>query len=88
MKTLSKQATPIEAEEIAIKAVTDYLNACKIETTDRVMIGNFLIKLTSVTAVVMAKNEGSAVAAERLVKTAAFILNKMPKEPASLTAIH
>ena len=39
-------ASPAEAEELAKKAVCDYMNACRM--TDRDQIGNYLMKLASV----------------------------------------
>ena len=78
----TKPATPAEAEELAKKAVGDYLTACRM--TDREQIGNYLMKLVSVAGVVMANAEGSEVAADRLSGTAAFIFKSMPKKPANL----
>jgi hypothetical protein len=75
-------ATPAEAEEIARKAVGDYLTACRM--TDPAQIGNYLMKLCSVAGVVMAQAEGSEQAADRLAGTAAFIFKTMPKNPAAL----
>ena len=77
-----KPATPAEAEELAKKAVGDYLNACRM--TDRDQIGNYLMKLCSVAGVVMAQAEGSVSAYERLSGTAAFIAKTMPEQPAKL----
>ena len=77
-----KPASPAEAEELAKKAVGDYLTTCRM--TDREQIGNYLMKLCSVAAVVMASAEGSEAAADRLAGTAAFIVKTMPKKPASL----
>jgi hypothetical protein len=56
----AKQA---EAEELAKKAVGDYLTACRM--TDREQIGNYLMKLCSVAGAVMAQAEGSEAAADR-----------------------
>ena len=75
-------ATPDEAERIAMKAVGDYLTACRM--TDQAQIGNYLMKLCSVAGVVMAQAEGSVSAYERLSGTAAFIAKTMPERPATL----
>ncbi|MFK5284326.1 hypothetical protein ACI3PL_32570, partial [Lacticaseibacillus paracasei] len=40
-------ATPAEAEELAKKAVGDYLTACRIASADPVAMGNYLMKLAS-----------------------------------------
>lgn len=78
-------ASPAEAEELAKKAVADYLNACRM--TDREQIGNYLMKLCSVAGVLMAQAEGSENAAARLGGTARFVLNNMPKNPATLRPV-
>ena len=78
-------ATPAEAEELAKKAVADYLNACHIATPDQV--GNYLMKLASVAGVLMANAEGSAAAYQRLVGTAAFVRKTMPAKPAHLRPV-
>ena len=80
-----KPATPAQAEELAKKAVADYLNACHIATADQV--GNYLMKLASVAGVLMANAEGSEMAAARLEGTAAFVLKTMPKAPAKLVPV-
>jgi len=77
-----KPATPAEAEELAKKAVGDYLTACRM--ADATNLGNYLMKLASVTAVMMAKAEGSSMAAARLMGTAQFIATSMPDKPATL----
>lgn len=48
----NKPATPAEDEELAKKAVVQYLTACRM--TDRAQIGNYLMKLRSVAGVTMA----------------------------------
>lgn len=78
-------ATPAEAEELAVKAVGDYLTACRMDSDEN--LGNYLMKLASVVGVVMAKAEGSEVAAARLHGTAAFVLKSMPKAPATIHPI-
>lgn len=83
--TEPKPATPAEAEELAKKAVADYLNACHIATPDQV--GNYLMKLTSVAAVLMANAEGAQAAFDRLEGTAMFVLKTMPKKPAKLVPV-
>lgn len=75
-------ATPAEAEELAKKAVGDYLTACRM--TDAAQIGNYLMKLVSVAAVLMANAEGRDAAVQRLLGTAAFIDKTMPVQPAQL----
>lgn len=74
--------TPKQAEELAKKAVADYLNACNLQGSDQ--IGDVLMKLCSVAGVVMAQAEGSEAAADRLAGTAAFIFKTMPRQPAQL----
>jgi hypothetical protein len=83
--TEPKPATPAQAEELAKKAVADYLNACHIATPDQV--GNYLMKLTSVAAVLMANAEGAQAAFDRLEGTAMFVLKTMPKTPAKLVPV-
>ena len=78
-------ATPDEAEELAKQAVGEYLTACRI--TDRAELGNYLMKLASVTGVLMAQAEGSATAAARLEGTAAFVRKAMPPDPAALRPV-
>ena len=82
MSDQSKPASPFEAEEFANKAVADYLDACRI--SDRHQIGNYLMKLCSVVAVLMASAEGSILASERLEGTAAFVRKTMSTLPARL----
>lgn len=81
-----KAASPDEAETFAKKAVADYLNACGI--TDSAQIGNYLMKLASVTGVLMANAEGADAAFDRLLGTAQFVLNTMPKQPSKLMPVH
>lgn len=50
-------ADQAEAEALARRFVGEYLTACRM--TDRDQIGNYLMKLTSVSAVLMAQAEGS-----------------------------
>lgn len=75
-------ATPAEAEELAKKAVGDYLTACRM--TDRDQISNYLMKLASVAGVMMANADGADDAFNRLLGTAQFVLKTMPKKPAKL----
>lgn len=75
-------ATPAEAEELAKKAVGDYLTACRM--VDAENVGNYLMKLASVTGVMMANAEGADAAFDRLLGTAQFVLKTMPKKPAML----
>lgn len=82
---MSKPATPAEAEELAKKAVGDYLTACRMQTPEN--IGNYLMKLCSVAGVLMANAEGSEMAADRLYGTAAFIDKNMPRTPGTLRPI-
>lgn len=83
----TKPATPAEAEELAKKAVGDYLTACRMDTPDPLMIGNYLMKLASVVGVTMASAEGSEIAADRLTGTAAFVFKTMPRKPATLRPV-
>ena len=85
MTAPEKPATPAEAEELAKKAVGDYLTACGM--TDLAQIGNYLMKLASVTGCLMANAEGADIAFDRLLGTAQFVLRTMPKKPATLRPI-
>lgn len=81
-----KPASHDEAETLAKKAVADYLNACGM--TDATQVGNYLMKLASVTGVLMANAEGADAAFDRLVGTAQFVLKTMPKKPSKLQPVH
>jgi len=83
----TKPATPAEAEELAKKAVGDYLTACRMNVPDPAMMGNYLMKLVSVAGVLMANAEGSGIASDRLMGTAGFVAANMPKNPATLRAV-
>lgn len=76
--------TPAEAEELAKKAVGDYLTACRLASADPEAMGNYLMKLASVTGCLMAQAEGADTAFDRLLGTAQFVLKTMPKKPATL----
>ena len=78
-------ATHTEAEALAKKAVSDYLNACRMADTSN--LGNYLMKLVSVAGVVMAQAEGADSAFDRLVGTARFIRQTMPEQPATLRPV-
>lgn len=82
---MSKPATPAEAEELAKKAIGDYLTACRMDTPEN--IGNYLMKLASVVGVAMARAEGCDMAAARLMGTASFIAQNMPQQPARITPL-
>jgi len=82
-----KPATPAEAEELAKKAVGDYLTACRLASPDPEAMGNYLMKLASVTGCLMANAEGADTAFDRLLGTAQFVLRTMPKKPATLRPI-
>jgi hypothetical protein len=83
-----KPATPAEAEELAKKAVGDYLTACRIASRDDCeAVGNYLMKLSSVAGVMMANAEGSETAFDRLLCAAELVLKTMPKAPAKLHAM-
>ena len=84
---MTKPATPAEAEDLAKKAVADYLTACCLANGDPQMIGNYLMKLASVAGILMAQAEGSVVAFGRLYGTAQFVLKKMPELPATLRSV-
>jgi hypothetical protein len=84
----AKPATPAEAEELAKKAVGDYLTACRIASRDdREAMGNYLMKLCSVAGVTMANAEGADTAWARLIGTAGFVLENMPKKPAKMLPV-
>lgn len=82
----TRPANPDEAEILAKKAVSDYLTACRI--SDGAQIGNYLMKLASVTGVLMANAEGADAAFDRLLGTAQFVLKTMPKQPSKLKPVH
>lgn len=82
---MAERITPQKAEELAKKAVADYLNACNLQDADQ--IGDVLMKLCSVAGVLMANAEGNAKAADRLQGTALFILHNMPANPATLRTV-
>lgn len=84
MTEAKKPATPAEAEELAKKLVGDYLTACRLASPDPEAMGNYLMKLASVTGCLMAKAEGADIAFDRLLGTAQFVLRTMPKKPAKL----
>lgn len=77
--------SPAAAEALARSFVGDYLTACGI--TDRSQIGNYLMKLTSVAAVLMAQAEGAERAGQRLDGTAAWVRKTMPAQPARLETV-
>ena len=74
-----------EAEALAKKAVSDYLNACRM--ADASNLGNYLMKLVSVAGVVMAQAEGAESAAYRLQLVAQGVRGTMPKQPATLRPV-
>lgn len=78
-------ATAAEAEKLAVRLVGEYLTACRM--TDRAQIGNYLMKLCSVSGVVMAQAEGSEGACRRLEGTAEFIRKTMPLSAAKMEPI-
>lgn len=80
-------AGPDEAEALAARAVGDYLTACRLASPDPEAMGNYLMKLASVTGCLMANAEGADTAFDRLLGTAQFILKTMPKKPATLRPI-
>lgn len=80
-----QSAGPAEAEALARRFVGEYLTACRM--ADRDQLGNYLMKLTSVAAVLMAQAEGSANAGERLAGTAAWVRKTMPAAPARLELV-
>ena len=83
-ETKQPPATPAEAEELAKKAVGDYMTACRSADCDPQAIGNYLMKLASVTGVMMAAAEGSQIACDRLIGTGLFIEKNMSERPATL----
>lgn len=83
----AKPAGPDEAEELAKKAVGDYLTACRLASADPEAMGNYLMKLASVTGVMMANAEGADIAFDRMLGTAQFVLRTMPKKPATLRPV-
>lgn len=87
MRSPPKPATPAEAEELAKRAVGDYLTACRLASLDPEAMGNYLMKLASVTGAMMANAEGADTACDRLLGTAQFFLRTMPMKPATLRPI-
>jgi hypothetical protein len=81
----TRPANQAEAEAMARIAVTEYVNACS--PTDRSQIADYLMKLASVSAVVMAQTQGSEEAAQRLEATAAWVRKTMPAQPARLETV-
>ena len=81
-----KPLTPDEAEALAKKSVADYLSACCM--TDASQVANYLMKLASVTGILMASAEGADAAFDRLLGTAQFVLKTMPKQPSKLQRVH
>tara|TARA_B100001105_G_C22395766_1_gene446645 strand:+ start:946 stop:1191 length:246 start_codon:yes stop_codon:yes gene_type:complete len=77
--------TQQQAEALATKAITEYLNACDMQSRED--IGNVLMKLASVTGLLMACNEGREIAAQRLEGTAAFIRKNGPQFPQRLETV-
>ncbi len=71
-----------QAEELAKKALQEYLNACDMQ--GRADIGNALMKLVSVVGIYMAATEGREIAAQRLEGTAAFLRKNGPLFPLDL----
>lgn len=82
---IAQAADHTEAEAMARIAVTEYVNACS--PTDRSQIADYLMKLASVSAVIMAQAEGSEKAARRLEATAAWVRKTMPAQPARLETV-
>ena len=78
-------AGPDEAEALAARAVGDYLNACRMD--DPAQIADRLMKLVSVAGVMMAQANGAYDAFDRLLATAQFVLQTMPKQPAKLRTV-
>ena len=78
--------TPDQAEELAKTAVSQYLTACGMESRDD--IANALMKLASVTGIVMACAEGRELAAQRLEGTVAFVRKSGPKYPRAISPVH
>lgn len=82
---MTNPATPDEAEQLATKAIGDYLTACRMDSAEN--LGNYLMKLASVVGVYMARAEGCDMAAARLMGTASFISQNMPQAPARVTPL-
>jgi hypothetical protein len=74
----AKPATPQEAEELARKAVNEYLTACRATPSDP-NYSNYLMKLCSVAGVTIAQKDGYVTAAQRLEGTALFLLGQAPQ---------
>ncbi len=81
-KMNSRPATPDEAEELAQQALINYLKSCRVVGQEN--FGNYLMKMISVAAVAISLTEGSEQAANRLIGTAQFVFQKMPKEPRNI----
>lgn len=79
--THPSQATPEQAEQLARKAIGDYLTACKMMGYQPIAIGNYLQDLTAIAGMIMAKAEGSRVAVRRMEAAAQVVNTLMPLTP-------
>jgi hypothetical protein len=85
MTDTTKPATHAEAEALAIKAVQDYLNACRM--TEDQQVANYLMKLISVAGILMSRSVGAAEAFERLHGTAYFVAENGSVKPQKLVRL-
>lgn len=79
--------TPAKAEALATKAVGDFISACHLQTEDRELLGNVLMKLVSVAGIAMAAAEGKAQASHRLRSVAGFVMKNGPVRPQAIVRI-
>jgi hypothetical protein len=79
MSKLPTPASQAEAEAMAMALCRKFIEDCHPENPEH--LGNCLMKLASVAGVMMAHAEGSDRAFDRLVGTAHFVRNSMPREP-------
>lgn len=79
---MTDTTTPAEAQALAIKAVQDYLNACRM--TEDTQVADYLMKLISVAGILMSRAVGAAEAFERLNGTAYFVAEHGSVRPQKL----
>jgi len=74
-------ASPEQAENLARKAVGDYLTACTMAGYQPEAVGNYLQMLATVAGMIMAKAEGSSTAVRRMESAAKVVHSLMPVTP-------
>jgi hypothetical protein len=74
-------ASPQEAENLARKAVGEYLTACNMYGYQPAALADYLQTLSTLAGLIMAKAEGSRAAVRRLQAGAEFVSSAMPLTP-------